>query len=115
MNAIYDRLLELSQGIDVFVRERAFFRFPHETQSLFKVVGLSDLIAWKVGILIYDEIAPKTVKKLLVGSGKATKQEVADALEMYVGRQNYATDDESDAVAVGLAWLMQNGKISADE
>ena len=35
-------------------------------------------------------------------------QEVADALEKYVGPQEYACDDWSDAVAVGIAWLIQN-------
>lgn len=107
MNAICELLSELSQGIDVFVRERAFSRFPHETQALFKVIGIADLIAWQTGNAVYSEIAPTTVKKLLVSSGRATKQEVADALEMYVGQQNYITDDESDAVAVGIAWLKQ--------
>jgi len=47
------------------------------------------------------------VKKLLTGSGKASKTEVAMALERYVATQQYETDDESDAVAVGLAWLIQ--------
>lgn len=107
LNAIHRLLSELSQGIDVFVRERAFSRFPHETQALFKVIGIADLIAWQAGNAVYSEIAPTTVKKLLVGSGKATKQEVAASLEAHVGRQEYATDDESDAVAVGVAWIMQ--------
>ena len=47
------------------------------------------------------------MKKLLTGSGKALKSEVALALESYVGTQKYETDDESDAVAVGIAWLIQ--------
>ena len=55
----------------------------------------------------YSELSPTTVKKLLTGSGKASKTEVAMALERYVGTQQYETDDESDAVAVGLAWLIQ--------
>ena len=48
------------------MRERAFSRFPQETQALFKVVGIADMAAW-------------TCAK---------------------------TDDESDAVAVGVAWLL---------
>ena len=46
------------------------------------------------------------VKKLLTGSGKASKDEVAAALEKYIVKQDYATDDESDAVAIGIAWLI---------
>lgn len=77
--AIYDLIAELSSGIDVFVRERAFSRFPHETQALFRVVGISDLAVWKLRKAIWEELAPTSVKKLLTGSGKADKMEVAAA------------------------------------
>ena len=77
--AIYDLIAELSSGIDVFVRERAFSRFPQETQALFKVVGIADMAVWKPAKQAWEEIAPATVKKLLTGSGKAGKEEVAGA------------------------------------
>ena len=77
--AIYDLIAELSSGIDVFVRERAFSRFPQETQALFKVVGIADMAVWKHAKQAWEEIAPATVKKLLTGSGKAGKEEVAGA------------------------------------
>ena len=77
--AIYDLIAELSSGIDVFVRERAFSRFSHETQALFRVVGISDLAVWKLRKAIWEELAPTSVKKLLTGSGKAAKMEVAAA------------------------------------
>ena len=67
----------MSDGINVFVREKGFSRFPHETQALFKVVGVPDLTAWQKCRAVYEEIAPSAVKKLLVGSGKASKEEVA--------------------------------------
>lgn len=51
------------------------------------------------------------IKKLLTGSGKASKEEVAAALEEYVGQQNYAVSDESDAAAAGVAFLIQTGQI----
>lgn len=101
---IYDQITELTVDVAVFVREKGFSRFPHETQALFKVVGISDLAVWKTCGTEFVEIAPTTVKKTLTGSGKASKEEVAAVLERYVGRQEYATDDESDAVAVGLSW-----------
>ena len=59
----------------------------------------------------FYEIAPTTVKKLLTGSGKASKEEVAEALESYVDCQTYESDDESDALAVGIAWLILNKMI----
>ena len=51
------------------------------------------------------------IKKLLTGNGKASKEEVASALEQYVGRQEYAVSDESDAVAAGVAWLLQTNQL----
>ena len=105
---IYDQITELTVDVAVFVREKGFSRFPHETQALFKVVGISDLAAWKTCGTEFVEIAPTTVKKALTGSGKASKEEVAAVLEQYVGRQEYATDDESDAVAVGITWMVLN-------
>ena len=107
----YDLITELAVDVAVFVREKGFSRFPHETQALFKVVGVADLAAWTTCRTEFVEIAPTTVKKLLTGSGKATKEEVADALSKYVGGKNYTTDDESDAVAVGIGWLILNKKM----
>lgn len=47
-----------ANGGDVFaVRERGFSRTNRETQILFRVVGVSDLIAFHEGIL-FDELAP---------------------------------------------------------
>ena len=77
---IYDLITELAVDVAVFVREKGFSRFPHETQALFKVVGVADLAAWTTCRTECVEIAPTTVKKLLTGSGKASKEEVAAAL-----------------------------------
>lgn len=91
------------------MRERGFARFAAETQCLYKVVGVTDMVLWRKKQAVFHEIAPLSVKKLVTGSGKASKADVAGALERYVGKQTYACDDESDAVAVGLAWWLQNG------
>lgn len=95
------------------VRERAFSRFARETQTLNKVVGIADLAVWDITQSSFSEIAPTTVKKLLTGSGRASKDEVAAALSDYLGEQTYATSDESDAAAVGVAWLIQNDLIQS--
>ena len=52
---------------------------------------------------------------MITGSGKANKQDVADSLERYVGKVQYGTDDESDAVAVGIAWLIGEGYLKTQE
>ena len=70
------------------------------------MIGVTDLYAWAHGCKSFYELAPLVVKKNVTGNAKATKEEVAAALEAYVGKQEYACDDESDAVAVGVAWLI---------
>ena len=84
-------------------------------QVLHKVVGVTDLYAWAFGGKIFDEISPKTVKKLITGDANAEKYVVAKCLDDYVGPQKYACDDESDAVAVGVAWLIERGYLKAHE
>ena len=93
------------------MRERGFSRFGAETQCIFKVVGVADLLLWKWDRRVFSEIAPTSIKKLITGSGKSNKTKVAASLEKYVGKQEYACDDESDAVAVGVAWLIENGHL----
>lgn len=77
-------------------------------QALARVVGLSEYLALSMGHGEFDRIPPKMVKKLVTGNSSAEKEEVAKALVQFVGEQDYACDDESDAVAVGIAWLIQN-------
>lgn len=109
---------------DTFIRERAFSRFHKETQTLNKVVGVADLALWNLrdavapldrgGWIFTDdnrqfmEIPPVSIKKLVTGNARANKEEVAKAIHQFVGTHEYKYDDESDAVAVAIAWLMKN-------
>ena len=95
-----------------FIREAGIMHTmtPAE-RNLAKVIGIMDLTVWKAVQKEWYEIYPTTVKKLITGSGKAEKEEVAQALQKYVGKQEYKCDDESDALAVGLAWLIQQGEL----
>ena len=55
----------------------------------------------------FDVLAPQSVKKIVAGSGRATKEEVRDSLSKYIvdfesiSFNNY---DESDAVAIAVAY-----------
>ena len=82
-------------------------------EVLHKVVGVSDLYAWGFGGRVFGEVHPKTVKKLVANNQLAEKDEVANALAQFVGEREYACDDESDAVAVGIAWLIQRGMVAS--
>lgn len=96
----------------ILVREKALvtsFVGSIETVGiLHKVVGVSDLYAWGICHKEFLEVSPVTIKALIGGERGASKEQVADGLEPYVGKHEYAVDDESDAVAVGVAWLISN-------
>lgn len=77
------------------------------------MVGVSDLYAWAFGKRQFDEIEAVTVKKKVTDDASAEKDEVADALEQFIGKHEYECDDESDAVAVGVAWLIIHGMIDS--
>lgn len=104
----FTQLLRIFQPT-VVVREKGFSRFARETQALYKVMGMADMALCRECGCEFEEIAPLSVKKLVAGSGKASKEEVKTALATFVGEQSYETNDESDAVAVGIAWLLLNG------
>lgn len=102
--------------IDVVVREKGFTRFAGVTQTLFKVVGVSDLVVFEgIGVNNIYELSPTSVKKLITGDGKASKIEVEKGVRKYLTHSQkdyrFATDDCSDAVAVGIAWLLNNNTI----
>lgn len=99
-----------------YVREKGFIVKGAEAQmSKFKVVGVMDMALWRYDKLTWHEIYPVTVKKLVTGNASADKQQVADALKQYLGDRTYSVDDESDAAAVAVAFLLQNGFVFPKE
>jgi len=60
-------------------------------------------------------ISQSKVKRLVVGKGKAEKDEVEAAVRRLTGYTGeFATNDESDAVAVALAWAIEKGLIKKE-
>lgn len=102
--------------VDYVCREKGFHRFAGTTQKLFKVVGVSDLIAYKHGFHDdMDEVTPTTVKKAITGDGKADKELVMMGIRGYLVEDckdmEFASDDVSDAIAVGITKLKELGFI----
>lgn len=101
-----------------FVREKHVNSFGGNDSMSSKtavasVVGISDLALWQNRpSQEWQEIYPVTIKKLITGSGRSDKKAVAKSLELYIGKREYACDDESDATAVAVSWLIQNGQIN---
>jgi crossover junction endodeoxyribonuclease RuvC len=58
------------------------------------------------------EYSPNLVKSSAVGHGHADKESVKKVLDMLLGKRNYETHDESDAVAVALCHILNRGKVS---
>lgn len=77
-------------------------------QALAQVVGVVDFLTYDLGHGEFDKIPPKAVKKTVAGNSSAEKDAVAKALIPFLGEQEYACDDESDAAAVGIAWLISH-------
>ena len=108
----------MSDPLATIVREQALDkqggpRNSRVIEVLHKVVGVADLYAYALGGRMFNEIHPKTIKKLVANDQLAEKDVVASSLAQFVGEREYACDDESDAVAVGVAWLLQNGMIDS--
>lgn len=107
-------LLWEHSDVDVVVRERGFSRFAQTTQALFRVVGISDLVAFEeFNVTQVEEIPPTTIKSIVGGYGKATKEEVEEGLRKMLPEYQkdyvFATDDESDAVAVAVTYAYKKG------
>lgn len=59
------------------------------------------------------EYSPNLVKSTAVGHGHADKQSVQKFLDMLLGKREYQTHDESDALAIALCHVMnRNQKVS---
>ncbi|WP_053070356.1 crossover junction endodeoxyribonuclease RuvC [Alkalihalobacillus pseudalcaliphilus] len=105
---------------DVVTREHfTKGRNKRATQTIFGVWGTADVALGQYGYVIEpaNEIPPSEVKKAATGSGTASKEEVEIGVRKWLGLSDdyvFETDDESDAVAVGLAWLIREGHIERE-
>ena len=93
-----------------YVREKAALSsFSLAMIGQAKMAGMADWLIWHSSQKQWHEITPNAVKRLVAGNGKAEKEEVAACLEGYIGKHEYRFDDESDAAAVAVAFLIQCG------
>lgn len=76
-----------------------------------KMKGMTEWLLWRLGFS-WHEITPNAIKNALTGYGLANKEEVEQSLSSYLKNVSYKCDDESDAAAVAIAWLISNGQIS---
>lgn len=102
---------------DVIVREDFQGRSSRQNHPVFSAWGAVDQALNKFGLsFTTPAISQSDVKKTVVGKGKAEKDEVAEAVRKWTGYTGeFAVDDESDAVAIALAWAIKNGLIKRED
>lgn len=117
LEKLYSHLKDIFQKykeFDVVVREKGFSRFANTTQLLFRVVGVSDLVALQeAGIKAVEEIPPTTIKNIVAGYSRADKGEVEEGVRTFLSDDQkdikFYSDDESDALAVAVTYSIKKG------
>lgn len=116
-----DRLTEIKNKTEELIAEIK----PHEIslESLIYVKSPTALIklAQTRGMILSTmvnkfegkifEYSPNLVKSTAVGHGHADKESVRKFLDMMLGKRDYSTHDESDAVAIALCHIINRGGI----
>jgi len=83
-------------------------------QTIFGAWAAVDSGLQRCGLRVTEEVNASTVKRVVGGHGKADKDEVAAGVRRILGLADdfvFATDDESDSVAIGLTYLIEKGLI----
>jgi crossover junction endodeoxyribonuclease RuvC len=98
-----------SAKFDVIVREDFVGRTSKQAHPVYAAWGACDRALNKFGLTFTTpSISQSAVKKAVVGKGKAEKDEVAEAVRKWTGYDGeFAVDDESDAAAIALAYLIR--------
>jgi Holliday junction resolvasome RuvABC endonuclease subunit len=105
---IHDEFMILREKFppSVVVIERGFTRFNTATQVLFRVHGVANLIFSDCPQIYYT---PMRIKSM-VYDGTATKKEISELIRKRLNL-SFANEDESDAVAITLTYLIENEMI----
>lgn len=117
LEKLYSHLKDIFQKyeeFDVVVREKGFSRFANTTQLLFRVVGVSDLVALQeAGIKAVEEIPPTTIKSIVAGYSRGSKGEVEEGVRTFLSDDQkdieFYSDDESDSLAVAITYCIKKG------
>lgn len=56
------------------------------------------------------EYSPNLIKSAITGHGHASKESIQKTIKMILGVDDFATHDESDAIAIALCHILMRGK-----
>lgn len=103
----YLSTLFTNYNIDVLVYEDT--QPANNTKNLNRIIGVLLLQASKFNINKIIGKSATNVKKLVSKTGKATKEQIAfDVSKLLCIDNKFKTNHDSDAIAVGLAYLIDN-------
>jgi crossover junction endodeoxyribonuclease RuvC len=116
------RLAELFRGVQELIAyyqphqaviERVFVNVnPKSTLSLGQARGVA-IAALAQENLPIDEITPLKIKQSIVGSGRATKEQVQKMVQRHLQLPKAPGADAADALACALAWWQTQGHARA--
>jgi crossover junction endodeoxyribonuclease RuvC len=95
--------------INTVAREAGFTRHTRATQVLFRAYGVAEEFFVEYDLVEY---AASTIKRYIAKNGKATKEEVDAAVREILNLSadfKFASDDESDAIAIAITHAMKSG------
>lgn len=104
---LHDRLgitLLEHPGVSLCVYERPFSRGQAATRMLWGMAAVVEMTCEAYGVPTVD-VLPTTLKAYFTGSGRASKTDMIDVAELYLGER--VSDHVADAMAARL-WAMQS-------
>lgn len=99
---------------DAIIREDFISKNPGTQKAVYAVWHEVDRVLYRFGYEVTENINQGSVKRILTGEGKAEKGDVEAVVRRLLrlkGDFLFGSDDESDACAVALAWLIREKKI----
>lgn len=110
LKKIADKIIKLKKEYtpNLVLIEKGFSRYNTSTQQVFRVHGLVNYLFAGTKQKYYPSSA---IRKTVVGIGNVKKKFVRDFISEKYGYLNFKNFDESDAVACGLAWFIEEGII----
>lgn len=103
-----------AEGCVVIREDYVNARSKQQAQAVYGAWAAIDSGLQRCGLIISDNVNATAVKRIVGGHGKAEKAEVAAGARRILGLPDtfvWATNDESDAAGIGLAYLIEKGLI----
>jgi crossover junction endodeoxyribonuclease RuvC len=118
---LYQRLGIIAQDLEIIIRKHE----PHVLVLEQSFCGKSARTAIAIGEargivlslagryeLILEQYTATSVKSAIVGAGRAGKEQVQKMVQMILGlKEDFETDDESDALALALAYVQRSSYV----